>query len=82
MIPVKRSPYKKTMPIANADDRIKMIYERIMNHHEKIYDLIFFLPVLIAVVCIMLWQRQKKIAKNQVHLARMMEELNDKLDKR
>ena len=66
----------------DTSSKIKEIHERIMDHSDLLYDLVFFLPVLIAVVCVMLWQRQKKIAENQVNLARMMEELSDKLDKK
>jgi cbb3-type cytochrome oxidase subunit 3 len=65
-----------------TDDRIKAIHERIMDHSNTLYDLVFFLPILIAVICFMLWQRQKKMAENQVKLARMMDELSDKLDKK
>jgi len=66
------------------------ITKQITETHEKIMELpkwayqdaIWLLPIVIAVICILLWQRQKKIAENQVKLARMMEEINDKLDKK
>jgi uncharacterized membrane protein len=66
----------------DTKEKIIEIHKRIMDHSDLLYDLVFFLPILIVVICFMLWQRQKKIAENQVNLARMMEELNDKLDKK
>ncbi len=66
-----------------TDDKINQIYDKIMDLPEyAYYGAIWLLPVVIAVVCILLWQRQKKMAENQVRLARMMEELSDKLDKK
>jgi hypothetical protein len=59
--------------------QIEEIHQKINNlPYFAFYDIIWLLPVFITVGIVLLFQRQKKIAQNQVDLAKMVEQLLEK----
>ena len=59
--------------------QIEEIHQKINDlPYFAFYNIIWLLPVFIAVVVLLLFLRQKKIAQNQVDLARLVEQLLDK----
>ena len=69
-----------TSLLAQADTdtkKIAEIYDKLHRIPEWAFSL-WFLLILIAVAIFALYQRQKKIAQNQVNLANMIEQLLEK----
>ncbi|MBN1845246.1 MAG: hypothetical protein JW810_06150 [Sedimentisphaerales bacterium] len=70
--------------LAAADDTSSQIQEI----HQRLQEVplwafrFWLLPFLIAVVMILIWQRQKKIAENQVKLARLLDDLIEKTERK
>ena len=60
-------------------EKIDAIYQKINELPEYIfYDMYWLAPIIAAVIGIFLFLRQKKIARNQVNIAQMIQELIDK----
>jgi len=60
-------------------EKIDAIYQKINGLPEYIfYDIYWLAPIIGAVIGVFLFLRQKKIARNQVNLAQMVQELLDK----
>ncbi len=57
-------------------DKINTIYE-LMNNTLG-FRFMLGLMIITAVLCVVIFQRQKKIAQNQVDLAKVMEQLLEK----
>ena len=58
--------------------KINEIYEKIESLPDSGLRIMWVLTIVIAAGVIMIFLRQKKIAQNQVDLAKMVEELADK----
>lgn len=60
-------------------EKIDAIYQKINELPEYIfYDIYWLAPIVAAVIAVFLYLRQKKIAQNQVDMARLIQELLDK----
>ncbi|MCP4708094.1 MAG: hypothetical protein GY869_05680 [Planctomycetes bacterium] len=60
-------------------EKIDAIYQRINGLPDYIfYDIYWLAPIIAAVIGVFLFLRQKKIARNQVNIAQMIQELLDK----
>jgi len=60
-------------------EKINAIYQRINNLPDYIfYDIYWLASIIAMVIGIFLFLRQKKIARNQVNIAEMIQELIDK----
>ena len=57
-------------------DKIDMIHKLMTN--KLGFNFMLGLTIITAVLCIVIFQRQKKIAQNQVDLAKVMEKLFEK----
>ena len=72
----------KTILLSQTDpdtvSKINEIYEKIDSLPDSGLRIVWVLSMVIAAAVIMIFLRQKKIAQNQVDLAKMMEELADK----
>ena len=58
--------------------QISEMYKIITDQPEWAFKLMWLLPLFLAVAIIMIFLRQKKIAKNQVILAEMIRQLLEK----
>lgn len=61
-----------------TEKQIADIHERLVQMPPWAFDLITPLLIGIAVLVAVIFMRQKKIAQNQVNLARMLEEISSK----
>jgi hypothetical protein len=61
-----------------TDQKIDEIYDRIGTQPEWAFELMWVLPVLIAVGVLYVFKRQRTIAKNQVDLARLVEQIGER----
>ena len=57
-------------------EKIDMIYKLMTN--KLGFNFMLGLTIITAILCIVIFQRQKKIAQNQVDLAKVMETLREK----
>ena len=57
-------------------DKIDMIHKLMTNTLG--FNFMLGLTIITAVLCVVIFQRQKKIAQNQVDLAKVMEQLLEK----
>ena len=72
----------KTILLSQTDPetvrKVNEIYEKVESLPDSGLRIVWVLSIVIAAAVIMIFLRQKKIAQNQVDLAKMMEELADK----
>ena len=61
-----------------ATEQIQAIYERVGTQPVWTFELVGILVVATAVVVVMMFLRQKKIAQNQVELGQMLKQLLEK----
>ncbi len=61
-----------------TDQKIEEIYQRIANQPEWAFEVMWVVPILIAVGVAYLFTRQQKIAKNQVDLAQLIEQRSER----
>ena len=61
-----------------SDQKIEAIYERIGTQPIWAFEIMWVLPILIAVGVLYVFKRQRTIAKNQVDLAKLVEQSFDK----
>ena len=61
-----------------TDQKINEIYERIGSQPEWAFELMWVLPILIAVGIVYVFKRQRRIANNQVDLAKLVEQILDR----
>lgn len=64
--------------VVTTEKQIADIHERLMQMPVWAFDLIMPLLVGMAVLMAVIFMRQKKIAQNQVNLARMLEDISSK----
>lgn len=61
--------------LATMQQQIQDIHERLAEQPVWAFKLMWLLPLLLVVAVFILFQRQKKIAQNQVGLAKLLEQL-------
>jgi len=58
--------------------QINEIYQRIATQPQWAFNLMWALPAAIFIIAVAIFLRQKKIAQNQVYLARLIDQLLQK----
>lgn len=61
-----------------TDQKINEMYERIGSQPAWAFELMWVLPILIAVGIVYVFKRQQKLANNQVDLAKLVEQISDR----
>ena len=64
--------------LGEMQKQIAEIHQRITSIPEWSFKLLWLLPLFITVAVILIFQRQKKIAQNEVDLGKMLEQLLEK----
>ncbi|GEM_PF-1098959 len=64
--------------LAKMQQQILEIHERVAEQPLWAFKLMWLLPLLLVVAVFILFQRQKKIAQNQVGLAKLLDQLIDR----
>jgi len=60
-------------------EKIDAIYQKINDLPAYMFhEIVWLIPIVTAVIAVFLYLRQKKIARNQVQLGEMIQELIDK----